>query len=45
MILGIDAGNSEVKVCHEKGVFKFPSDISEYRERKLKSDPNEFEIR
>lgn len=44
MILGIDAGNSEVKVCHEKGVFKFPSDISEYRERKLKSEPNEFEI-
>jgi len=35
MILGIDAGNSEVKVCGEFGVIKFPSDISEWRERKL----------
>ncbi|KJS84970.1 MAG: hypothetical protein JM58_09375 [Peptococcaceae bacterium BICA1-8] len=38
MILGIDAGNSEVKVCGEFGVIQFPSDISEWRELKLKSE-------
>ncbi|MDP5274368.1 ParM/StbA family protein [Chengkuizengella axinellae] len=35
MILGIDAGNHEVKVFGEKGAMKFFSDIGEYRERRL----------
>lgn len=36
MILGIDAGNFETKVCNGVEVFGFLSDIGEYRERKLK---------
>lgn len=35
MIVGIDAGNYEVKVAGPYGVDKFPSDLGEYRERKL----------
>lgn len=35
MIMGIDAGNFETKVCTERGVYSFISDIGEYRERKL----------
>jgi plasmid segregation protein ParM len=35
MILGIDAGNNEVKVATDKGVFKFNSCIGEWRERRL----------
>ncbi len=35
MIIGVDAGNYEVKVVWQKGVSRFPSDIGEYRERKL----------
>lgn len=35
-IMGIDAGNYETKVCTTGGVRSFPSDIGEYRERKLK---------
>jgi plasmid segregation protein ParM len=34
-ILGIDAGNHHTKVCNGEKVFSFPSDIGEYRERKL----------
>lgn len=37
MIIGIDAGNYETKVCGPFGVKKFYSDIGEYRERNLKS--------
>lgn len=33
MIVGVDAGNYQVKVVHKKGVDIFPSDIGEYRER------------
>lgn len=35
MILGIDAGNYETKVCTGTDVKSFLSDIGEYRERKL----------
>lgn len=35
MIVGVDAGNYQVKVVHRKGVDIFPSDIGEYRERNL----------
>lgn len=35
MIVGVDAGNYQVKVVHRKGVDIFPSDIEEYRERNL----------
>ncbi len=35
MILGIDAGNHSTKVCGPSGVLKFPSDLGEYRERRL----------
>jgi plasmid segregation protein ParM len=34
-ILGIDAGNYSTKVCNGEKVFSFPSDIGEYRERRL----------
>lgn len=34
-ILGIDAGNYETKVCSINGVNSFPSDIGEFRKRKL----------
>lgn len=34
-IMGIDAGNYETKVCTNEGVNCFPSNIGEYRERKL----------
>jgi len=44
MNLGIDAGNSEVKICGEFGVIKFPSDISEWRELKLKGEKLPFDI-
>src|SRR5690554_6109639 len=44
MILGIDAGNSEVKVCGEFGVIQFPSDISEWRERRLVSEGFPYDI-
>ena len=36
MIIGVDAGNYQVKTVSEKKVDIFPSDIGEYRERKLK---------
>lgn len=36
MILGIDAGNYETKVCFGNMVDSFVSDIGEYRERKLR---------
>jgi plasmid segregation protein ParM len=36
LIIGIDAGNNEVKACGPSGVDKFPSDIGEYRDRRLK---------
>lgn len=36
MILGIDGGNREIKTCGPYGVDKLPSDIGEYRERRLK---------
>lgn len=29
MIIGVDAGNYEVKVVHQRGVDRFPSDIGE----------------
>ncbi len=35
MIIGVDAGNYQVKVVHGKGVDMFPSDLGEYRERNL----------
>lgn len=38
MIIGVDAGNYEVKIAHQKGVNRFPSDIGEYRERNLKQE-------
>ena len=47
MIVGIDAGNHEVKVASETK-FKFLSDIGEWRERKLKQnhgDDMEFEYK
>lgn len=34
-IMGIDAGGYETKVCTEETVKSFPSNIGEYRERKL----------
>lgn len=34
-IIGIDAGNYETKVCTSEGINSFPSDIGEYRDRKL----------
>lgn len=36
-IVGIDAGNNEVKVAHKDGVFKFASAIGEYRDRNIVS--------
>lgn len=36
MILGIDAGNYQVKVVGERGVMSFYSDIGEYRDLRLK---------
>lgn len=36
MIVGIDAGNHEVKVCGPAGVDRFSSAIGEYRERNIK---------
>lgn len=39
MILGIDGGNSETKICGPYGVLKFPSDLGEYRELNLKNVP------
>ncbi|MEK5139050.1 ParM/StbA family protein [Priestia sp. FSL W8-0001] len=38
MILGIDAGNYEVKVVNENGAFKFLSCLGEARERQLVSN-------
>jgi plasmid segregation protein ParM len=35
-ILGIDAGNNEVKVVTDKGAYKFRSCLGEYRDRRLK---------
>lgn len=35
LVLGIDAGNYETKVCSSNGVTSFLSDIGEYRERTL----------
>lgn len=47
MILGVDWGNSEVKVCGPLGLDKFLSDIGEYWERNLTNehgkDDMEFE--
>ncbi|MEK4565171.1 hypothetical protein MKX54_10905 [Alkalihalobacillus sp. FSL R5-0424] len=37
MIVGIDWGNSSVKVCGPNGIDKFPSAIGEYWERNLES--------
>ena len=34
-VMGIDAGNYDTKVCTEQTAKSFPSDIGEYRERKL----------
>lgn len=36
MIVGIDAGNNEVKVAGPLGIDRFPSAIGEYRERNIK---------
>jgi plasmid segregation protein ParM len=41
-IVGVDAGNNEVKVYGEHGYFKFDSCLSEYRELRLK-DPSAYE--
>jgi len=35
LIVGIDAGNNEVKVAYQNGVDKFASAIGEYRERNI----------
>lgn len=35
MIVGVDAGNYQVKVVSQNGVDIFPSDLGEYRERNL----------
>ncbi|WP_308637699.1 ParM/StbA family protein [Paenibacillus silvisoli] len=47
MILGIDAGNVNVKVVNKNGVFRFASDIGEWRQRRLGdsfgADDMEFE--
>jgi hypothetical protein len=32
MIVGVDAGNYEVKVVYQGGSDRFPSDLGEYRE-------------
>jgi len=46
MILGIDAGNVNVKVVNKNGAFRFASDIGEWRDRRLEgnfgSDDMEF---
>jgi len=44
MIIGVDAGNYEVKVVHQRGVDRFPSDIGEYRERNLKQKFSEDDM-
>ncbi len=44
MIVGIDAGNYEVKVISKKGADRFPSDIGEYRERKLEQKFSENDM-
>lgn len=36
MLMGIDAGNYETKVCTGQQVYSFISDIGEYRDRRLK---------
>ncbi|MHC1722424.1 MAG: ParM/StbA family protein [Aminipila sp.] len=42
MILGIDAGNSEVKAC-DGSIFKFPSILGEFRHLNLPNTPQEFD--
>lgn len=44
MKLGVDAGNSEIKIYGEKGAFKFSSIVGEYRERKLKNSFSDSDI-
>lgn len=38
MIVGVDAGNYEVKTVFQKGHDRFLSDLGEYRERRLKQE-------
>lgn len=44
MIIGIDAGNSEVKIAGPLGLSKFPSTIGAYRERKLTNAPSKHDM-
>lgn len=43
-ILGVDAGNSNVKIVGDKGEFMFTSALGEYRERKLQQTFSENDI-
>ncbi|MED1863253.1 ParM/StbA family protein [Fictibacillus nanhaiensis] len=44
MILGVDAGNSSIKICSQFGLLKFPSAIGEARELNLKQQHGEDDI-
>ena len=44
MILGIDAGNYYTKVASHNKVFKFPSNIGEYREMNLEVNHGEYDM-
>jgi plasmid segregation protein ParM len=44
MQVGVDAANCEVKICSREGVFKFPSDIGEYRERNLVQEHGNYDL-
>lgn len=44
MILGIDAGNYHTKVVSDKRIFKFPSDIGEYRQLNLDVNHGEYDM-
>lgn len=44
MITAIDAGNHETKYCSQYGVGKFPSELGEYRERRLEQKFGEHDM-
>jgi len=44
MIVGVDAGNYEVKVVNPRGYDRFPSDLGEYRERNLEQHFSEDDM-
>jgi len=44
LITAIDAGNHETKYCSQYGVGKFPSELGEYRERRLEQKFGEHDM-